>query len=177
MNLQFSNLQGPDSQWNSNFGSYAEPNALLILASSPAFISSNVTLTYNNGQEKTAQSFATIRAGIDFTGISSGEDVYSKFLNLNTTIQAPNTTSIATRAVSGVVNSSNRAAAPAATIPGYPLPIVRDNGANKTSGYFLNGTGYDDTGVISVLSFNAPTGIEPTAYLNNFQTVVASLLS
>ncbi|KAK2040928.1 peptidase S41 family protein [Colletotrichum somersetense] len=49
-------------------------------------------------------------------------------------------------------------AKPAPTqIPGYPLPIAQ-HASNWISGYFLDGSGYEDTAVLAVLSF-APSEI------------------
>ncbi|CZR51375.1 uncharacterized protein PAC_01250 [Phialocephala subalpina] len=183
VNLKFSSFQDPDSQWNSMFKTYANPTGMLTVAASLAFQGSSVTLTYDNGQEKTEQSFAIIRPGINFTGVNTGEDFYNKFLNPNSTqSQAANTTSSATPTPTSTSTSSaspsvNTLAAPAPTISGYPFPIVRDSGANTTAGYFLDGTGYDNVAVLSVSAFSPAGNIGSIEYLTNFQSAVASFLS
>ncbi|RYP40955.1 hypothetical protein DL769_011680 [Monosporascus sp. CRB-8-3] len=160
MSLKFSSFQDPDSQWNSQFPTYANPEAALVVAGSLAYQGESLTFTYENGDEKTEASFAVLRDGVDFDGIDSGEDFYDRFCNPDsareTISAAPEETSTTT---------------PAA----YPRPVVSDSGANETSGYFLNGTNYDDVAVLAVSSF-AGEGVEGLEYLANFQEVVASFL-
>lgn len=175
-NLQFSSFQDPDSQWNSVFRTYANPAGLLTVAASLVFQGSNVTLTYDNGQEKTEQSFAIISPGISFAGVNTGADFYNKFLNPNTTAPTSNTTSTTTSSILSPTSTSTTLPAPAPTIAGYPFPIVRDSGANTTSGYFLNGTGYDNVAVLSVLGFSPVGNIGSIEYLTNFQKTVGSFL-
>lgn len=153
------------------FRSYANPAGVLTVAASLAFQGSNFTLTYENGQEKTENSFAILRPGVDFSGVKTGEDFYNKFLTPDNT-QATNTTTLATPSP-----TSTALPTPPPTISGYPLPIVRDSGANTTAGYFLNGTGYDSVAVLSVLGFSPQGSIGSTEYLTNFQSTVASFLA
>lgn len=57
------------------------------------------------------------------------------------------------------------------------LARVRDSGANSTSGYFLNGTGYENVAVLAVSGF-APQGtVDSIEYLTNFQSTVGSFLA
>ncbi|RYP14819.1 hypothetical protein DL765_006120 [Monosporascus sp. GIB2] len=160
MSLKFSSFQDVDSQWNSQFPTYANPEATLVVAGSLAYQGESFTFTYENGDEKTETSVAVLRDGVDFDGVDSGEDFYDRFCNPDsaraTTPAAPKETSTTT---------------PAA----YPKPVVSDSGANETSGYFLNGTDYDDVAVLAVSSF-AGDGVEGLEYLTNFQEVVASFL-
>jgi hypothetical protein len=79
LNLKFSIFQDPDSQWNTQFPSYASPDVELTVAASLAFQGSNVTLTYDDGQEKTEESFAVLRTGANFTGVKTGEDSTTDF--------------------------------------------------------------------------------------------------
>lgn len=179
LNLMFSGFQDPDSQWNSNFKSYASNQSFLVVAASLAFQGSKVTLTYDNGEERSEDSFALIRTGANFTGINSGEDYYSRFCDPDKAPKAP-------APPPGIMpNQTNPKPTkpdlppPPPTIEGYPFPIVRDSGANTTSGYFLNGTGYDDVAVLSVLSFASPDPdtIGAVEYLTNFQSTVAEFLA
>ncbi|KAK2055612.1 peptidase S41 family protein [Colletotrichum caudatum] len=180
LNLKFSGFQDPDSQWNSNFKSYASNQSFLVVAASLAFQGSKVTLTYDNGDERSQDSFALIRAGANFTGINSGEDFYNRFCNPD---NAPKATPSMPPGI--MPNQTNPKPGkpslppPPPTIPGYPFPVVRDSGANTTSGYFLNGTGYDDVAVLSVLSFASPDPqtIDAVEYLTNFQSTVAEFLA
>ena len=170
-NLKFNSFQDPDSMWNSQFPSYASPDAGLTVAASLAFLGSSVTLTYDNGQEKSQESVAVFRAGANFTGVKTGEDFYNRFCNPNATqtvVAAP---------PAPPANTTTALPKPAPTIQGYPFPIVRDSGANTTSGYFLNGTGYDNVAVLSVLGFSPAGDIGAVEYLSNFQSTVSSFLS
>ncbi|KDN65324.1 putative peptidase S41 family protein [Colletotrichum sublineola] len=182
LNLKFSGFQDPDSQWNANFKSYASNQSFLVVAASLAFQGSKVTLTYDNGEERSEDSFALIRPGSNFTGINSGEDYYNRFCNPdNAPKRAP---SMPPGTMPNQTNPNQpppkpSLPPPAPTIEGYPFPIVRDSGANTTSGYFLNGTGYDDVAVLSVLSFASPDPetIDAVEYLTNFQSTVAEFLA
>ncbi|KAH7391549.1 peptidase S41 family protein [Cadophora sp. MPI-SDFR-AT-0126] len=171
MNLQFSSFQDPDSQWNSQFPTYASPGGILTVAASLAFQGPSVTLTYDNGQERTEQSFAVIRAGANFSGISNGEDYYQRFCNPNNQIP----TNMTTPTTTPVTNTT--LPKPPPTISGYPLPIVRDSGANTTSGYFLNGTGYENVAVLAVSGFSPEGNVGAVEYLTNFQSTVGSFLA
>ncbi|KAJ5051959.1 uncharacterized protein L3040_001720 [Drepanopeziza brunnea f. sp. 'multigermtubi'] len=169
-NLEFSSFQDPDSQWNSVFRSYANPQGILTVAASIAFQGPSVTLTYDNGEEKTEDSFAVIRQGVNFTGVNSGEDYYTRFC----TPPRRDTNGTGTPTMAPTPSMSRPAILP--TIQGYPAPIVRDNGGNTTSGYFLNGTGYDNVAVLAVSAF-APQGDAGSIdYLSDFQRTVGTFL-
>lgn len=178
LNLKFSGYQDPDSQWNANFKSYASKESFIVVAASLAFQGPKVTITYDNGEERSEDSFALIRTGANFTGVNSGEDYYNKFCNPDTPAKPqpsqpgmkPNQTMPTPPKTSGPPPP------PKPTIEGYPFPIVRDSGANTTSGYFLNGTGYEDVAVLAVSSFAPPDSIDATEYLTNFQSTVATFL-
>ncbi|KAG7103184.1 Peptidase S41 family protein ustP like [Verticillium longisporum] len=175
-NLRFSGFQDQDSQWNSMFPTYASPDAGLTLSASRAFQGPSLTLTYDNGQERTEPSWALVRSAANLTGIRNGEDFYERFCNPDSPTrprqpppqpqqpqppqqppQAPNTTR--------------------PSLPGYPAPVVRDGGSDTTSGYFMQGPGLDTTAVLAVSSF-APGGSSDTLdYLTDFQTTVAAFLA
>ncbi|TEA14817.1 Peptidase S41 family protein ustP [Colletotrichum sidae] len=172
LNLKFSGFQDADSQWNAGFKSYAATDSALTIAASLAFQGPKVTITYDNGEEKSEDSFAIIRTGANFTGINGGDDFYNKFCNPdNAPKPPPNATTPDAPKTSGPVPP------PKPTIEGYPWPVVRDNGANTTSGYYLNGTGYDDVAVLAVSAFSPPDQISAEDYLTNFQDTVAKFLA
>ncbi|KAE9571893.1 hypothetical protein CGMCC3_g12103 [Colletotrichum fructicola] len=171
LNLKFSGYQDPDSQWNANFKSYAFKEAVPLIAASLAFQGPKVTITYDNGEEKSEDSFALIRAGANFTNVNNGEDFYNKFCNPDANKTPANGTK------PDAPKTSSPPPPPKPTIEGYPYPVVRDSGANTTSGYFLNGTGYEDVAVLSVTSFAPPDAIDATEYLTNFQDTVAKFLA
>ncbi|KAH8882970.1 hypothetical protein GQ53DRAFT_847291 [Thozetella sp. PMI_491] len=179
-NLVFSGYQDPDSQWNSGFPNYAVPGATTFVAGSLDFIGETLVLTYDNGEEKREDNFAIIRPGADFTGVNTGEDFYKRFCDpaaaaSSSSAAAASSTSTST-ATSATSSSATTLAAPAPTISGYPFPAIRDNGANVTSGYFLNGTGYDDVAVLSVTAFAPEGDFDNIEYLRNFQDMVAKFL-
>ena len=132
-----------------------------------------MTVTYDNGQVKSRDSVANFRAGVNFTGINSGEDYYNHFCNPDLAA-ASTTTSTSTTAAP--TSTTSTLAVPAPTIEGYPFPVARDSGSNTTSGYFLNGTGYDDVAVLAVSSFAPNDDEDFVAYLTNFQDTIASFL-
>lgn len=54
---------------------------------------------------------------------------------------------------------------------------VRDSGANTTSGYFLNGTGYENVAVLAISGFAPQGNVGAVEYLTNFQSTVGSFLA
>ncbi|KAK3323334.1 peptidase S41 family protein [Cercophora scortea] len=173
-NLIFSVYQDPDSQWNAAMQSYALPSGTSFVAASLDFQGPTLNITYDNGETKTADNFAIIRPGVDFTGVNTGEDFYNKFCNPDS---AAASAAAATATQTPTATPSTAAAPPEPTIAGYPFPVVRDSGANATSGYFLNGTGYDDVAVLAVSGF-APAGdFDSLSYLRDFQDTVSNFLA
>ncbi len=163
MNSKYSSFQDPDSQWNSQFPTYANPGALLAVAASLEYMGDNLTLTYEDGETKTARSFAIVRDGIDFAGVESGEDFYARFCDPDADVPAAAPSGSRAEEKDAVVSAE------------FPPPVVRDSGANETFGFFLSGQGYDDVAVLAVSSF-AGQGVGGLEYLTNFQDVVASFL-
>ncbi|KAK4655402.1 hypothetical protein QC762_302180 [Podospora pseudocomata] len=146
----------------------------------------NLTLTYENGQEVTVESVAMVRMGANFTGVRTGEGFYTLFCDPDASIgvEPPATTEVPpqfptstrTDTSAGDVSSTNTLPPLSPTISNYPWPAVRDNGSNITSGYFLNGTGYDDIVVLALSEFYPPD-MDPMAYLVDFQATIANLLA
>ena len=169
VNLKYSSFQDPDSQWNSQFPSYANPGALLSIAASLVYMGDSLTLGYENGEERTEDSLAIVQSGADFDGVETGEDFYDRFCDPD----AANATTTQPGAGSAVGSELERDA----VVPvEFPAPVVQDSGANETFGYFLSGgAAYDDVAVLSVSSF-AGTGVGGVEYLTNFQEVVAAFL-
>ena len=177
LNLRASIYQDLDSQWNSQFATYATPDSLPILAASLFFQGPSLTLTYDNGDERTEDSIAAVRPTVDFAGVRSGEDFYNKFCNPELASRTGAGGGATATPPAPAATTPAAAPSPAPTISGFPFPAVRDNGANITSGYFLNGTGYDDTAVLSVIGF-APEGeVDAGDYLTNFQDTISSFLA
>ena len=177
LDLKFSSFQDADSQWNSQFQTYATPDALPIVGASLAYQGPSMTFTYDNGENKTAESFAVIRAGANFTGVNTGEDYYQRFCNPDLSLAATSANSTTSTATSeSSTTSATTLAAPEPTIQGFPFPVVRDSGSNTTAGYFLNGTGYEDVAVLSVLGFSPFGTFDTIEYLTNFQSTVEEFL-
>ncbi|KAM7203870.1 hypothetical protein V8F20_003876 [Naviculisporaceae sp. PSN 640] len=172
-NLVFSPFQDPDSQWNGGMASYAQPNVINLVASAIEFSGPSLTLTYDNGEEQTEDSFAVIRAGADFNGITNGEDFYNRFCNPDTNPAL----AAATATPESAPSSPSTLAAPEPTINGYPTPIVRDSGANITHGYFLSGEGYSDVAVLAVNGFSPGGEFSGLEYLTNLQLTIEKFLA
>ncbi|KAK0620702.1 peptidase S41 family protein [Immersiella caudata] len=172
-NQVFSLYQDADSQWNSVMRSYAFPGASTFVAASLDYQGPNLTLTYDNGETRTEANFAIIRDGANFTGVNTGEDYYQRFCNPDTAPQAATATS--TILIPAPTPTQTAAAAP--SISGYPFPVIRDSGSNTTSGYFLNGTGYEDVAVLAVTSFSPGGDMGFLAYMTDFQRVVEQFLA
>lgn len=178
LGLKFVNTQDQDSQWNAMLQSYAQPDAITPLAGSILYQGDTLTFEYENGQKITEDSYAIVRPTADFSNVNSGEDFYNKFCNPDAK-PATNGTGMGTQPQTPSTPPPGTLQPPAPAIPGYPIPAIRDSGANATAGYFLTGPGYDDVAVLSVIGF-APLGdgnIDTLEYLTNFQKVVGEFLS
>lgn len=178
--LKFINFQDPDSQWNSQFQQYAVPTARTAFASSIFYLGDSVTLEYDNGQKVTQDSYALIRPTANFTGVNTGEDFYQKFCN---PANAPPPTAgggggqPTTPTTPAPTTAPGTRQPPAPAIPGFPMPAIRDSGANITAGYFLQGAGYEDTAVLSVLGFSPEGDFDILEYVVNFQKLTENFLA
>jgi len=174
LNLKFSGYQDPDSQWNSGFESYALPDALSFLSGTLVQQFPSITLDYDDGTSETKDNFAIVRAGANFTGVSTGEDFYARFCNPDAALAAM---SASMTEQAPEPTSTEAVAPPAPTIENFPMPVIRDDGANITAGYFLDGPGYEDVAVLSVLGFSPAGDFDGTRYLTNFQSTVEKFLA
>lgn len=175
--LKFINFQDPDSQWNSQFQQYAVPTARTALASSIFFLGDSLTIEYDNGQKVTQESYALIRPTANFSGVNTGEDFYQKFCN-------PANAPPPTAGAGGGQPTTPPPTTPPGTrqpetpaIPGFPMPAIRDSGANITAGYFLQGAGYEDVAVLSVLGFSPEGDFDILEYVVNFQQLTEKFLA
>lgn len=172
--LQFINAQDQDSQWNANFMNYVTPTGRPAISASIFHQGDTVTVEYENGQVVQQDSYAVLRANVNFTGVRTGEDFYQKFLNPD------NAGSGSDQGESAPAPTPSTPSSPAPVPPaleGFPTPAIRDSGANATAGYFLTGQGYDDVAVLSLLGF-APSGdFDTTEYVVNFQQMVGDFLA
>ncbi|KAK4183954.1 peptidase S41 family protein [Podospora australis] len=164
---QFLGFQDIDAALNSQFESSHFPvNRSLWLSGSLIAIPQRITLTYDNGEERTGESYAFVTSRVNFTGIETGDDFYNRCCNPEVVPYSPSETPTTTHSP------------PAPTIDGYPWPVVRDDGYNLTAGYFLNGTGrYNDVAVLSITGFEPSDEANFTSFLQDFQKTVAKFLA
>lgn len=117
-NAEYSFFQDPDSQWNSVFPTYATSRGFLFVARAPFFQGPSVTVTYDNGQEETGDSFAIVQDGIDLTGVTTGEDFYNKFC---TPTEQQDSTANTDSSPSNSANDTAQDVPP--NIQGFPTPV------------------------------------------------------
>ncbi|KAE8441047.1 hypothetical protein EG329_005909 [Mollisiaceae sp. DMI_Dod_QoI] len=105
----------------------------------------NTTFTFANGSSLTVENVGKVKG--DFTGVTDGASFYKKFV----VVHAGST---------GAVDSAEADAfVPEILVPGYPSPVVITNDS-VVSGYYLNGAGYEDVAVISLLAFESESPYE-----------------
>jgi hypothetical protein len=116
------------------------------------FQGANTTFTFANGSSVTFENFARVKA--PFTGVTDGETMYQKFCT-------------------PVVSASALVAAeediPGAAIEGYPPSLV-EMSDNIVGCFFLDGEGFNDVVVISLLEFSSASPAE-------FQSVVQQCIA
>lgn len=111
----------------------------------------NTTFTFDNGTVVTYENTASIRG--DWTNVVDGKSFYTKFC---TPRDPPAPSDPASVAVNG-------------SIPGYPTPaVISSDGI--VSGYFLEGQGFEDVAVISLLAFQGQS-------LTGFQSAVQDFIA
>ncbi|ROT41279.1 hypothetical protein SODALDRAFT_115835 [Sodiomyces alkalinus F11] len=212
LNSQFSGFQDPDSQWNSMFPSYANPDAALLVAASFAFHGPSVTLTYDNGARRSEDSFTIVRPDVDFSRIASGEGFYDRFCNPDSVdvvgpVQGGEVMQMIIGSEESFDGETTFVPLDEGTAPGqekteelvpleeqapveeqgdeeepflpisiYPRPVVSDSVSGATSGYFLDGEGYDDVAVLSISSFAPRGNVGGLEYLADFQSTVETFL-
>ncbi|RGP60380.1 peptidase s41 family [Fusarium longipes] len=139
--------QDPDAQYNGLFATVPQeavgssPGTLFTLFEIP----DNYTIEFYNGTKNVVENVISVLAGIDLSGIESGEDFHQQI-----EVTPTNKTS--------KPQNKRRSTQETERIPGYPEPIVKHS-KNSIAGYFLDGKGYEDTAVLSILSF-LPVGLD-----------------
>ncbi|KAK4163302.1 hypothetical protein QBC43DRAFT_335495 [Cladorrhinum sp. PSN259] len=173
--------QDPDAQWNDNMFSYANAgNTSVYLARSADYQGHSLTITYDTGETVTEEYVAFVHRQINLTGVNTGEDFYSRFC---TPARVSPSGSSASPAPTTPVPQTT-ADAPAPILPGYPYPVARDAGYDALSGYFLNGTDYDDVAVLVISSFDPLDKMSIDSkdvgamfrYWNDFQSTLSRFL-
>lgn len=164
----FSLAQDADAEWNMLFPIYSNPAGGNPLAFFPLFLGPNLTLTYENGTTQTQQTVATLKPGVDFSNIASGDDFYDTFCNPDTTTGTPAASS------TGLIQTKPGLKRRSPTLADYPPPVVQNSDEGTTMGFFVDGTGFEDVAVLAISSFAEET--DPL-YLPKFQDAVQSFLS
>ncbi|KAK3687987.1 pyridine nucleotide-disulfide oxidoreductase family protein [Podospora appendiculata] len=113
----------------------------------------NTTFTFANGTVLTLENKAAVKA--DMTGVTDGPSYYSKFCSPNGPPKANSAASEVAAADAGVV------------VPGYPEPVIITKDS-VVSGYYLDGEGFEDVAVISLLAFESDSIAEFQAVSQDF---------
>jgi hypothetical protein len=131
---------------------------------------SQTSVKFENGTTITIDNLARVTQ--DFTGISSGTDVYTKYFSISDdmSIDLMNGKNLSSdpRFPSSKVAHADKKQDIAA--PGYPKPILRMS-TNEAGGYYLEDPGYTDVAVLAVYSFVGGDGQQ------EFQNVTRGFLS
>ncbi|KAI1065134.1 hypothetical protein LB507_001402 [Fusarium sp. FIESC RH6] len=169
------NAQDPDAQYNGLFESV--PRGAVGSSASTLFtqfeIPDTYTIEFHNGTKKLVHNEIIVPATVDLSGIESGEDFhkYIEVMPTNMTSEEP------------PVNKRRSTQQSSKIIPGYPMPVAKHS-ANSVAAYFLEGKEFEDTAVLSILSFvpigldivNPPPGFSMTKFIFEGQAVVLELI-
>lgn len=109
----------------------------------------NTTFNFSNGTTITLDNVAHVKG--NFAGVTDGTTFYQQFC---TGPQPGN-------AVASTISS------PGTIAPGYPEPVIITNDT-IVSGYYLDGEGFDDVAVLSMLAFESESPVEFQAVVQNF---------
>ncbi|RKF61375.1 Peptidase S41 family protein ustP [Erysiphe neolycopersici] len=113
----------------------------------------NTTLTFGNGTSLSFQNVASIRG--NFTGVDSGQAFYQRFCD-------PNRFLVPSPAPPPPVSVP-----PSPLVPGYPPAVIKTNNT-AVSGYYLDGDGFEDVAVLSLLTFESPSPPEYQRVVEKF---------
>ena len=187
--------QDPDAAYNSMFfakavygagegsGYFASGGRIRFIYQGPM-----TTLTFANGTSYTFTNTATVLSPL--TGITDGESMFAKFCSgantfnnaiasaspsipsmppppppLSSSISSISTSSAAPAAASPAPSSSSKSGG-IITVPGFPAPVdITDDAV--VSCYYLDGAGFEDVAVLSVLAFESESPAEFQAVMRN----------
>ncbi|POS82768.1 hypothetical protein EPUL_005198, partial [Erysiphe pulchra] len=135
---------------NNGTGFFASGGRGRFLYSGP-----NTTLTFENGTSLTFQNVA--RVGGNFTGVDNGQAFYQRFCDPNRFNATPPTPPVAPPVAPPTLP----------LVPGYPPAVIKTNGT-EVSGYYLDGDGFEDVAVLSVLTFETQTPPQFQSVVENF---------
>lgn len=189
-NISYAGFQDPDALYNmelwqiQNSGVPGYPGYFHI---GNTYQGANTTLTFEDGTSRSSQNYAVWTSIFDFTGMTDGASFYDICCNATqkletlggSTVASGSTRLIEERGQNRVVNRltqadktlEDKAAAASASptetqIPGYPSPIALSSD-QSLSGYFLEGSGFDDTAVLVLAQM---TETAPVDFLNTMTT-------
>ena len=158
---QYGSLQDPDALYNNVFYELAQISLGTSGSGAGTFAGAGrgayiypgpvTTLTFENGTTATFDNFARVLTS--FTGIESGADLYSTYVN--PTLSASSSV--------GVNNDVAAATPTASPRPGYPSPVVIQEN-NYIAGYYLEEPGYEDIAVLACTSFVGEPDYQDVAY-------------
>ncbi|CRK21693.1 hypothetical protein BN1723_002808 [Verticillium longisporum] len=155
----------PDAAYNSMFysaaysaaglgsGYFAGSGRLRYVYQGP-----QTSLTFDNGTKVTFENQALVKGNM--TGVVDGPSFYERFC----TPRATDDSSAATQLVS---DNSQTPSADQPVGDDYPKPI-RASADGVISGYYLEGKGFDDVAVLSVLIFDPDTSAEFQSVMDDF---------
>ncbi|TVY83851.1 Peptidase S41 family protein [Lachnellula suecica] len=119
----------------------------------------HTNITYSNGTTVSFENFATTSAKAWSSKIVDG----NSFFKANCIFDKAATTSNTTSSPTSTASLTPATGTTAPTLLGYPYkPIVKDP-SNQIAGYFMNGTGYADTAILRVATFENATADETLA--------------
>jgi hypothetical protein len=175
-------MQDADSQWNGQFPIYAADSRSSVFGQSLLYLVEEIEIEYEDGSTRSQTTVGAFSAaadpGTDWDGITSGEDFYDRFCNPSTTTTNGKKMKRDERPAVETPVLRKRQSSSSDALPNYPEPIVRDDGYDVLSGYFLNGTGYNDVAVLAISSFlPASDSSDTTAFVSDFQSVVETFLA
>ncbi|KAH8660518.1 hypothetical protein BX600DRAFT_438732 [Xylariales sp. PMI_506] len=177
----YTTYQDPDAMYNSLL------NDPVALVDGDGHVFSNayydvlpdtLDVVFSNGTNETFSNLAYLATS--FKNIDSGSDLHT-VVEIPSYVATTAAAVVSSKAVSSA--ASTTAAAPVSvtttevspTIAGYPWPVVKHS-YDIVSGYFLNGTDYEDTAVLSVYAFES-SQTNSTADDDEFRAVVAEFLA
>lgn len=150
--------QDPDAAYNALFSSVAGQSADFtpLFVASQLYPGATTTFSFENGTTKSFSNEAI--SPLDWQGIHSGKDLYSKVLDAE---------------LSPTISSSTPKDSEIPLPTGYPVPVVK-HFSNLISGFFLEDPVYNDVAVLSVPSFDQ-TGSKTE--VQEFQKILQEFLA
>ncbi|KAH6646022.1 hypothetical protein BKA67DRAFT_595464 [Truncatella angustata] len=176
--FQASSNQDADSAWNSLFFSKAYNHTgtqgYFKQAGRIRYIypGADTSITFENGTTVTLPNVGRIKG--NFAGVSDGPSFFTKFVSgaigvststasatsTGATTTSTSTTTIAATTTLTTSTTTATASAAVAAIPGYPGDPVVISSDEVVSGYFLEGEGFEDVGVLVMNSFSPDDPVE-----------------